>query len=89
MIEGILGMVNGEVKLVPRRLSSLIAFVGDKSGEYLTRTRKRNRNFGSVYLIHASFRSYMVDSSRSGAFHVTEQEHKNWATTWSFALITK
>jgi hypothetical protein len=88
VIEDILGMEKGEGKLVLQGLSSLIAFVGDKNEKYLAR-----RNFfrcdGSVYLIHASFGDYLVDSSRSGTFHVNKQEYRNWATTQSFALTTR
>jgi hypothetical protein len=36
VIEDILGMEEGELKLVLRGLSSLIAFEGDKNGEYLS-----------------------------------------------------
>jgi len=88
VIEDILGMEEGEVKLVLRGLSSLIAFVGDENEEYLTK-RVRNPYVGSVYLTHASFRDYLVDSSRSGPFHINQWAHKNQAIIWSFALITK
>ncbi|KAF8816495.1 hypothetical protein BYT27DRAFT_7182051 [Phlegmacium glaucopus] len=80
-------MEEGEVKHVLRGLSSLIAFVGDDKEEYST--KHDDSHVGCVYLIHASFRDYLVDSSRSGPFHVNEQEHKDQATIRSFALITK
>ncbi|KAF8816522.1 hypothetical protein BYT27DRAFT_7154559 [Phlegmacium glaucopus] len=88
MIEDILGMEEGEVKHVLWGLSSLIAFVGDKDAKYQN-MGIHGSTFGSVYFIHASFRDFLVDSSRSGPFHVNEQEHKNQATIRSFALITK
>ncbi|KAF8816496.1 hypothetical protein BYT27DRAFT_6396558 [Phlegmacium glaucopus] len=87
VIEDILEMEEGEVKHVLRGLSSLIAFVGDDNENYST--EHDDSDVGCVYLIHASFRDYLVDSSRSGPFHVNEQEHKDQATTRSFALITK
>ncbi|KAF8815804.1 hypothetical protein BYT27DRAFT_7155408 [Phlegmacium glaucopus] len=96
VIEDIFEMEEGEVKHVLRGLSSLISFVGDDDGEYSTEWHYDLdvgfvyfRKLGSVYFIHASFRDYLVDSSRSGPFHVNEQEHKNQATIRSFALITK
>ncbi|KAF8816498.1 hypothetical protein BYT27DRAFT_7182054 [Phlegmacium glaucopus] len=88
VIEDILEMEEGEVRHVLRGLSSLIAFVGDKDEKYLTKEIHAS-TFGSVYFIHASFRDFLVDSSRSGPFHVNEQEHKNKATIRSFDLITK
>ncbi|KAF8801464.1 hypothetical protein BYT27DRAFT_7147456 [Phlegmacium glaucopus] len=88
VIEDILEMEEGEVKHVLRGLSSLIAFVGDENEEYSTEWYNYS-GVGCVYLIHASFRDFLVDSSRSGRFHVNKQEHKNRATTRSFALITK
>ncbi|KAF8816499.1 hypothetical protein BYT27DRAFT_7182055 [Phlegmacium glaucopus] len=87
VIEDILEMEEGEVKHVLRGLSSLIAFVGDGNEEYSI--KHDHLDVGCVFLIHASFRDYLVDSSRSGLFHVNEQEHENQAIIRSFALITK
>ena len=36
---------------------------------------------------HTSFRDYLIDSSRSGRFHVNQEEYTNQVTTRSFALI--
>ncbi|KAF8816531.1 hypothetical protein BYT27DRAFT_7154580 [Phlegmacium glaucopus] len=88
VIGDILEMEEGEVKLMLRGLSSLITFVGDGDKKYLAKGIHGSTS-GSVYLMHASFRDFLVDSSRSGPFHVNEQEHKNQATIRSFALITK
>ena len=68
VIEDIPGVEEGEVKLVPRSLSSLIAIVGDENEEYLTEGDD-DSNAGSVHLVHASFRGYLVDSTCSGLFH--------------------
>ena len=84
MIADILGLEEGEVKLVLRCLSSLIAFVGDKNKRYGV---FEDSNIGGVYLVHASFGDYLVDLSRSGPFHVDKQEHKNRATILRFARI--
>ncbi|KAF8816488.1 hypothetical protein BYT27DRAFT_7182040 [Phlegmacium glaucopus] len=87
VIEDILEMEEGEVKHVLQGLSSLIAFVGDKNEKYSTEWR--DSDVGPVYFVHASFRDFLVDSSRSGPFHINEREHHNQATIRSFALITK
>ena len=75
VIEDILGMEKGELKLVLRGLSSLM--VEDK--ELVS------------YIIppfaHASFRDYLFDSSRSGPFYVNRREYGNQVTIRSFALI--
>jgi hypothetical protein len=78
VIEDILEMEEGELKLVLRGLSSLM-------GELL------NNGHSSSYVIphfaHASFRDYLFDSSRSGLFHVNQQEYEKQVTIRSFALI--
>ena len=80
VIEDILGMEKGELKLVLRGLTSLM----DGNGECFD---------GAVisYVIprfaHASFSDYLFDSSRSGPFHVNRQEYENQVTIRSFALI--
>jgi energy-coupling factor transporter ATP-binding protein EcfA2 len=90
MIEDILDMGGGEVQLVLQCLSSLIAFRGDMSErhEMGKSVRFSNDDVGGVYFTHASFRDYLVDSSRSGPFHINEQEHKNRALTRCFSLFT-
>ena len=81
VIEDILGMEDGELKLVLRGLSSLM---NDENRECL--------NEGVIsYVIpdfaHASFIDYLFNSSRSGPFHVNRQEYENKITIRSFALI--
>ena len=80
VIEDILGMEGGGLKLVLRGLSSLMG----ENGEFLN-------NGLTSYTIppfaHASFLDYLFDSSRSGPFHVDQQEYKNQVTIRSFALI--
>jgi hypothetical protein len=56
VIADILEMKEGELKLVLRGLSSLIAFEGDENGEYLT--GKIVSNVGRPYFLHASFGDY-------------------------------
>ena len=88
VIEDILGMEEGELKVVLQGLSSLIAFQNDENGEYLTGNVISNV-VGRPYFLHTSFGDFLVDSSRSGPFHVNPEEHKHKATICSFALITK
>ena len=79
VIEDILGMEEGELKLVLRGLSSLM--------------KDENMNKGvNSYVIphfaHASFRDYLFDSSRSGPFHVNRQEcEEDQDIIRSFTLI--
>ena len=79
VIEDILGMEEGELKLVLRGLSSLMEDENDENEEC------------SSYVIpvftHASFSDYLFDSSRSGPFHVNRQEYEDQVTIRSFALI--
>ena len=39
------------------------------------------------HFAHSSLSDYLLDSSRSGPFHVNLQEYENQLTTRSFALI--
>ena len=78
VIEDILGMEEGELKLVLRGLSSLM----DENGKYLDKG-----SYVIPHFAHASFRDYLFDSSRSGPFHVNRQEYENQVTIRSFALI--
>jgi hypothetical protein len=87
VIEDILEMEEGEVKLVLQGLSSLIAFEGDENGEYLTGNIVSN--VGRPYFLHASFGDFLRDSSRSGPFYVDKQLYKNQGTIRSFSLITQ
>jgi hypothetical protein len=78
VIEDILRMEEGELKLVLRGLSPLIAFVGDDDGEYLT--GNVISNVGRPYFLHASFENYLRDSSRSGPFYVDLHEYEHMVT---------
>ena len=82
VIEDILGMEEGELKLVLRGLLSLM----DRNGEWLN---KKLITYVIPHFAHASFREYLFDSSRSRLFHVNQQEYKNQVTIRSFALITQ
>ena len=77
VIEDILGMEGGELKLVLRGLSSLM----DGKRRFL------NISSAIPYFAHASFHDYLLNSSRSGPFHVNRQEYENQVTIRSFALI--
>ena len=74
VIEDILGMEEGELKLVLRGLSSLM-------------DEKLNRDKGVIHFAHASFSDYLLDSSRSGPFHVNRQDFESQVTIRGFALI--
>ena len=80
--EDILGMEEGELKLVLSGLSSLM----DGNGEYL---HEGVVSYVIPHFAHASFRDYLFDSSRSGPFHVNRQEYENQVTIRSFALIVR
>ena len=77
VIEDILGMEEGELKLVLRGLSSLM----DENKGFL--------NISSVIprFAHDSFLDYLLTSSRSGPFYVNRQEYENQVAIRSFALI--
>ena len=80
VIEDILGMEEGELRLVLRGLSSLM----DENEEVI-----HKGSFVTVIpqFAHASFGEYLSDSSRSGPFYVNRQEYENQVTIRSFALI--
>ena len=91
VIEDILEMEEGELKLVLRGLSSLME---DESEEYLMEDEEdengeylNNGSYVIPHFAHASFSDYLFDSSRSGPFHVDRQEYENQLTIRSFALI--
>ena len=73
VVEGILGMEEGELKLVLRGLSSLM----------------EDRVTSNIIprFAHASFRDYLFNPSRSGPFHVNREEYENQLTIRSFAFI--
>jgi hypothetical protein len=84
VMEDIFGMEEGELKLVLRGLSSLM-----KDGD--EENKRRRMPVATSYVIphfaHASFGDYLFDSSRSGPFHVNQQEYENQVTIRSFSLI--
>jgi hypothetical protein len=85
VIEDILGMEEGELKLVLRGLSSLMENENDENkenGECLNKGVK-----GVIRFAHSSFNDYLFNSSRSGPFHVNQQEYENQLTIRSFGLI--
>ena len=78
VIEDILGMEEGELKIVLCGLSSLM--------------KDENLNEGVIShfipeFAHASFSDYLFDASRSGPFHVNRQEYENQFTIRCFALV--
>ena len=80
VIEDIFGMEEGRLELVLQGLSSLM--------------KEENLNTGvNSYVIshfaHASFSDYLFDSTRSGSFHVNQQEYDEMVTIQSFTLITQ
>jgi hypothetical protein len=82
VIEDILGMEEGKLKLVLRGLSSLMKdenYGNDGIGERF--------NNGVIHFAHASFSDYLFNSSRSGPFHIDRQEYENQVTLRCFALI--
>ena len=76
VIEDILGMEEGELKLVLRGLSSLMVEDGRCWDEGLI-----------PHFAHASFLDYLFNPSRSGPFYVNKQEYENQVILRSFALI--
>ena len=84
VIEDILGMEKGGLKLILRGLSSLMKDENNKNGECLN---KGVISYVIPHFAHASFSDYLFDSSRSGPFHINRQEYENQVTIRSFALI--
>ena len=83
VIEDILGMEEGELKLVLRGLSSLMD-ENEENGECLS---KEGDMLSIPDFAHASFSDYLFDSSRSGPFHVNRHEYETQITIRSFAFI--
>ena len=81
VIEDILEMEEGELKLLLCGLSSLME---DGNRESLN---KDLTSYVIPHFAHASFSEYLFDSSRSGPFHVDQQEYENQITIRSFAVI--
>ena len=82
VIEDILEMEGGELKLVLSGLSSLM----DGNGE---RLHEGVISYVIPHFAHASFRDYLLDLSRSGPFHVILKEYENQVIIRSFALIMR
>ena len=80
VIEDILCMDEGELKLVLRGLSSLMVRNGERLHEEVI-------SYVIPEFAHASFCDYLFDSSRSGLFHVNLREYENQVVIRSFALI--
>ena len=94
VIEDILGMEEGELKLVLSGLSSLMEDENDEDNENDgdDGNDERDGTKGIIsYVIphfaHASFCDYLLGSSRSGTFHVNQLEYGNQVTKQSFELI--
>ena len=83
VIEDILEMEEGELRLVLRGLSSLM---DDEDNKYDEKDEK-DHSYVIPHFAHASFGDYLFDSSRSGPFHVNLQEYENQVTIRSFSLI--
>ena len=84
VMEDIFGMEEGELKLMLRGLSSLMKDENKVTWGCLNRGAT---SYVIPHFAHASFGDYLLDSSRSGPFHVNQQEYENQLTIRSFALI--
>ena len=87
VIEDILGMEEGELKLVLCGLSSLMKDENDENDKNGELSNKGVIPYVIPHFAHASFRDYLFDPSRSGPFHVNPSEYRNQFTIRSFALI--
>ena len=79
VMEDIFGMEESELKLVLRGLSSLTKDENDEN--------EGATSYVIPHFAHASFGDYLFNSSRSGPFHVNQDEYDNQVTIRSFALI--
>ena len=87
VMEDVFGMEEGELKLMLRGLSSLMEDKNDENGESLN---KGVVSYVIPHFAHASFSDFLFDSSRSGLFHVNQQEYGHHEITIrSFALIVQ
>ena len=89
VIEDILGMEEGELKLV---LCGLLSLMKDENIERLNKgviSETESESYVIPHFAHASFSDYLFDSSRSGPFHVNQQEYEYQFTIRSFELITQ
>ena len=86
VVEDILGMEKGELKLVLSGLSSLMEDENNENGECLN---ERVISYVIPRFAHASFRDYLFNSSRSGPFYINQQDCEHQFTIRSFALIVQ
>ena len=84
VMEDIFGMEEGEVMLVLRGLSSLMKDEKDEIGDWL---HEGDNPHVIPHFAHASFSDYLFNSSRSGPFHVNQQEYEHQVIIRSFALV--
>ena len=91
VVEDTFGMEEGELKLVLRGLSSLMKDEYNMNLTMWASCASSNTGATSSYIIphftHASFCDYLFDSSRSGPFHVNQEEFETQVTIRSFTLI--
>ena len=88
VIEDIFELEKGQLKQVLRGLLSLMK--DEEDGGDLKKWERLNKSvipYVIPHFAHASFSDYLIDSSRSGRFHVNPQEYENQFTIRSFALI--
>ena len=81
VIEDIFGLEKGHLKQVLRGLSSLTIYEDRHDGD-----DEDDENDVIPHFVHTSIRDYLFDSSRSGPFHVNQQEYENQVTLRGFAL---
>ena len=86
VIEDILGMEEGELKLV---LCGLLSLMEDENNENWESECLNKGSYVIPHFAHASFCDYLFDSSRSGPFHVNRQEYESQVTLRSFVLIVQ
>jgi hypothetical protein len=85
VIEDILEMEEGELKLVLHGLSSLM----EDENEDDECSNERFISYVIPHFAHASFSDYLLNPSRSGRFYINRQEYENQVTIRSFALIVQ
>jgi hypothetical protein len=77
-IEDIFELEKGQLK---QALRGLLSLMKDES------LKESAISYVIPHFAHASFSDYLFDSSRSGPFHVNQQEYENQVTIRSFELI--
>ncbi|KAF8162768.1 hypothetical protein B0H34DRAFT_293871 [Crassisporium funariophilum] len=90
VIEDILGMSEGEAKLVLRGLHSLLSFPDDDDDvKRVVDEADPYGHFEGIRLLHASFHDYLIDKGRSGPYFIDMPEARAQLTVAGFSLITK